>query len=38
MRKGGFNLHKWKTNDTLLQQMIDRAEGEVGEDTPVSNQ
>ena len=33
MRKGGFNLHKWRTNDTLLQNMIDRAEGE---DIPVS--
>jgi len=36
MRKGGFNLSKWRTNDTILQQMIDRAEGEAGEDIPVS--
>ena len=29
MKKGGFNLHKWKTNDVYLQQRIDEAEGEI---------
>ena len=36
MRKGGFNLRKWRTNNTLLQQKIDGAERELGEDIPVS--
>ena len=36
LRKGGFNLCKWRTNNTLLQQKIDGAERELGEDIPVS--
>lgn len=36
IKKGGFNLRKWRTNDSLLQQKIDRAEGGVGEDIPAS--
>ena len=27
MQKGGFNLHKWRTNSAILQEMINREEG-----------
>ena len=46
MKNGGFNLCKWKTSDSTLQQMVDRTEGEVvvenglvglPEDTPLKN-
>ena len=35
-KKGGFNLRKWRTNDSTLQQMIDRTEGEAAKNIPVS--
>ena len=36
MKKGSFNLCKWRTNDSLQQQKIDRTEGRVGEDIPAN--